>query len=145
MVFNLGFDKKGIDLTNHWIYFPEKKYVFYRVGYYNNILSTDKLSLYIEIGFDKDDVINIEETRSLVLSDLIKAGIVTDHKLIAEHNVVLDPAYVHVKKESITDKELKKSLLKDYGVFSIGRYCDWKYCSIEDNIIEAKSLANELD
>lgn len=145
LVFNFGFDKKGIDLINHWIYFPEKKYIFYRVGYYNNILSTEKLSIYVEIGYDKDDVINIEETRSSVLVDLFKAGILTDHKLIAEHNVILDPAYVHVKKESIIDKEEKKKYLKEFGVFSIGRYGDWKYCSIEDNIIEAKNLSNELE
>lgn len=143
LVFNLGFNKKGDDVTNHWIYFPEKEFIFYRIGYYDNILSTDKMSLYIEIGFAQNEIIDIEKMRKRVLADLKKAGIITDHKLIAEHNVILDPAYVHVKKESIVDKAKKISLLSNYGIFSIGRYGDWKYCSIEDNILEAKKLANQ--
>ena len=56
LVFNLGFDTKGKDVTSHWIYFPESKYCFYRVGFYSNILSTDKMSLYVEIGFKKGDI-----------------------------------------------------------------------------------------
>jgi protoporphyrinogen oxidase len=143
LVFNLGFDKKGNDIINQWIYFPEKEYIFYRIGYYDNILSTNKMSLYVEIGFNKDDEVDTKKTRIRVLSDLKKAGIVTDHKLIAEHNVILDPAYVHVKKDSIADKNIKMEQLSKYGVYSIGRYGDWKYCSIEDNIIEAKNLADQ--
>jgi hypothetical protein len=30
-------------------------------------------------------------------------------------------------------------------IYSIGRYGSWTYCSIEDNIKEAKALANELN
>ena len=30
------------------------------------------------------------------------------------------------------------------GVYSVGRYGGWKYCSIEDNIIEAKQLAEKI-
>ena len=37
LVFNLGFNKKGADKINNWVYFPEKKYSFYRIGYYDNI------------------------------------------------------------------------------------------------------------
>lgn len=144
LVFNFGFDKKGKDKLNHWIYFPEKDYVFYRVGYYDNILTTNKMSLYVEIGFDKDEIIHIKNVREKVLSDLKRAQIITDHILIAEHHIILDPAYVHVKNEANRDKEEKKEHLRKKGVFSIGRYGDWKYCSIEDNIIEAKNLANEI-
>lgn len=51
LVFNLGFDSKGNDQRNSWVYVPEKDYIFYRLGYYDNILGTDKMSLYVEIGF----------------------------------------------------------------------------------------------
>ena len=51
LVFNLGFDSKGDDQRNSWVYVPEKDYIFYRLGYYDNILGTDKMSLYVEIGF----------------------------------------------------------------------------------------------
>jgi hypothetical protein len=32
-------------------------------------------------------------------------------------------------------------MLATRGVYSIGRYGSWTYCSIEDNIVEARDLA----
>jgi len=42
-VFNLGFNK-GTKIKTHWRYFPNDE-VFYRVGFYNNILNQENLSL----------------------------------------------------------------------------------------------------
>ncbi len=144
LVFNLGFDKKGIDKANHWIYFPEKKYCFYRVGFYDNIVYSDRMSLYVELGFKKDDKIDIDKYRAQTLIDLEKAGIINGEKLISYHEVIMDPAYVHINKNSNQDKIEKKIILENSNIYSIGRYGDWKYCSIEDNIIEARDLAFKL-
>ena len=133
LVFNLGFDKKGKDVFNNWIYVPSKDFCFYRVGYYDNIFATKNMSLYVELGFGKNtDVIDVEYYKEKVLDDLKKAGIITDHKLIASHFVIMDPAYVHITKESIRDVEEKKKVLARNNIYSIGRYGSWTYCSIED-------------
>ena len=145
LVFNLGFDKKGKDVFNNWIYVPSKDFCFYRVGYYDNIFATKNMSLYVELGFGKNtDVIDVEYYKEKVLDDLKKAGIITDHKLIASHFVIMDPAYVHITKESIRDVEEKKKVLARNNIYSIGRYGSWTYCSIEDNILEAKALMERL-
>lgn len=144
LVFNLGFDKKGKDVSNHWIYFPEKKYCFYRVGFYDNIIYESRMSLYVELGFSNDVELNIESIKENVLRDLKKAGIVVGEKLISYHTVVMNPAYVHVNNLSEEDKKQKKIELEKHKIYSIGRYGDWKYCSIEDNIIEAKELAEQI-
>ena len=145
LVFNIGFDKKGNDRRNHWIYYPERNYSFYRVGSYDNIVGSDRLSVYVEIGFKEDDIIDQEMEYNLVLNDLKKAGWITDHKVVSSHSVVMDPAYVHITKEMDNDKELQMKSLSDFGIYSIGRYGGWTYCSIEDNIKEAKSLAVQLN
>jgi hypothetical protein len=36
------------------------------------------------------------------------------------------------------------ALLAERDVYSIGRYGGWTYCSIEDNIVEARALAKQL-
>lgn len=145
LVFNLGFDKKGKDVFNNWIYVPSKDFCFYRVGYYDNIFATKNMSLYVELGFGKNtDVIDVEYYKEKVLDDLKKAGIITDHKLIASHFVIMDPAYVNITKESIRDVEEKKKVLARNNIYSIGRYGSWTYCSIEDNILEAKALMERL-
>ncbi len=145
LVFNLGFDKKGPEKQNNWIYFPDRELVFYRVGFYDNIIGQDKTSLYVEIGFDHEARdIDIDQLLERTLSDLRKVGIITDQKLVASHPIMMDPAYVHITQRSEEDKARKKELLKQSDVYSIGRYGSWTYCSLEDNIHEAFSLAKAV-
>lgn len=144
LVFNLGFDSKGTDCINSWVYVPEKDYIFYRLGYYDNIMGTDRMSLYVEIGFPENFELKKEGLYlERVLNDLKKIGVVTNQQLIDYESVLMKPAYVHIsKKSNETVEELKKELSKK-DIYSIGRYGSWTYCSIEDNIIEAKSLAKK--
>lgn len=145
-VFNLGFDSKGPDGV-HWIYYPQRDLCFYRVGFYDNIFATDRMSLYVEIGRkpgERADETTRQATLENVLTDLRRAGVVSQQTLVAHHHIVMDPAYVHITRESIEDVRRHKAALAESGVHSIGRYGSWTYCSIEDNVVEARALAAEL-
>lgn len=147
LVFNLGFDKKG-PRNLHWVYYPDRDVVFYRIGFYDNIFDTDRMSLYVEIGYPSDAVVDdatIETMRQRVLGDLRRVGIVSDHELVSHHSIVLDPAYVHITKDSVAAVTKTKEVLGTRGVYSIGRYGSWTYCSIEDNILEARALAERFN
>lgn len=122
LVFNLGFDKKSTYNNTDWIYFPDKNINFYRAGFYDNILSTDKLSMYIEIGYSKESIIDestINKELSLTLDNLKKCKIIDDtFKLVKYESIIMDPAYVHIDtlhdklvKEIINDLETKKCIL----------------------------------
>jgi protoporphyrinogen oxidase len=139
LIFNLGFDRKG-QKSVHWVYYPAKSTAFYRVGWYDNIFDADRMSLYVEIGFAKDARIDVAATRERVLADLEREGVITSQRLVAEHSVVLDPAYVHVTKRSLAEHKRLAARLQERGVWSIGRYGGWTYCAIEDNIVEARAL-----
>jgi protoporphyrinogen oxidase len=143
LVFNLGFDRKGWDDV-HWVYFPERAYSFYRVGFYDNIFGTDRMSLYVELGYPSEAVIDVDAARAQVLEDLAKAGIIADHQLVSHHTVTLDPAYVHITQQSQALVTRSRAALAARGVHSVGRYGGWTYCSIEDNILEARALAQTL-
>jgi protoporphyrinogen oxidase len=148
LVFNLGFDSKGLSGV-HWIYFPERSFVFYRIGFYDNIFDTERMSIYVEIGYPKDAVLDeqaIASARGQVLVDLRRSGLVTEtQRLVASHSVLLDPAYVHVTQSSIADVASRRRMLAAAGIFSAGRYGSWTYCSIEDNILEANALASDFN
>jgi protoporphyrinogen oxidase len=139
LVFNLGYDAKG-QRDVHWTYYPSGSTVFYRVGWYDNIFDSDRMSLYVEVGFPSDAVIDVATTRARVLADLEREGVVTGQRLVAEHSVVLDPAYVHVTQRSLAEHQRLRGVLAGRGAWSIGRYGGWTYCSIEDNIVEARAL-----
>lgn len=144
LVFNLGFDKPSDDRANHWIYFPEREYVFYRVGFYSNIIPSDRMSLYIEIGLKPETTVDVSAMLNKVLEDLKAASIVSDQQLISWHHVIMNPAYVHVTTSGMQEVKRQKEILSARDVYSIGRYGSWNYSSIEDNMLEALSLAGKL-
>ena len=145
LVFNLGFNKKSKYVKEHWMYIPDKDVNYYRIGFYDNILDSDKLSMYIEIGFDKDEKIDIDKQLKLTLENLLKNGIIDEDTKLEEYvSIVMNPAYVHINGE--TDKKIKE-LQNDWNnkkIYTIGRYGAWTYCSMEDCMIQAKNLANTL-
>ena len=144
LVFNLGFSKKSA-FKEHWIYVPDKAVNYYRIGFYDNILSTDKLSMYVEIGYPKDAAVDTEQQLALTLENLKRCGIVTeDNSLIASSTILMDPAYVHIRRDTeAAIAEMKRSLAVS-GIHTIGRYGGWTYCSMEDCMLEAKELVQAL-
>ena len=142
LVFNVGFDRKAAT-GRHWVYVPDKATSYYRIGYYDNIFDEGRLSLYIELGYPRDATLGADEIETLrrhVLADLAREGVTAGHELVSHHAVVMDPAYVHITRASIAEHARLSRILRANGVYSIGRYGGWTYCSIEDNIVEARAL-----
>jgi protoporphyrinogen oxidase len=139
VVFNIGFDKPSTT-DAHWIYYPGNE-VFYRVGFYNNILSNDKMSIYVEIGMDSKADVDESYLFNKVISDLKKCGVITNQSIVDYQMLILNPAYVHITKESmkIYNDWVEKN--NKNNIYSIGRYGSWTYCSIEDNIIQSKKIS----
>ena len=148
LVFNLGFNKKSSYDKEHWIYIPDKNINFYRIGFYDNILNSNKLSLYIEIGYSKNQKIDEQEIKKqldLTLRNLKKMQVIDDSfELIAYESLIMDPAYVHIDTQNTLQiKNIMQELQND-NIFSIGRYGGWTYCSMEDCMVEAKKLSTKL-
>ncbi len=150
LVFNLGFnDKSPLCTKEHWLYIPSKEVNFYRCGFYNNILGDENLSMYIEIGFSKDDSITkeiINEQLKLTLYNLEKIGIISKNmKLVDYIPIVMDPAYIHINSEVEKNIQNLKVDLSKHNIYTIGRYGSWTYNSMEDCMIDAKKLELYLD
>lgn len=146
LVLNLGFDKKSPNFqSEHWIYYPDKGLNFYRIGFYDNILNADKLNVYVEVGYAKDENINVEEQLALTLEGMKKVGIIDDTMNLVDHSVVImDPAYVHISEKTETLLNQVKSELAQQGIQTTGRYGKWTYCSMEDCMVWAKELYEQL-
>lgn len=146
LVLNLGFDQKSPNYKEeHWIYFPDKELNFYRIGFYDNILNQDKLSVYVEIGFSKDDEIDVEDHLAKTMQGLKQVGIIDDSvKLVDKSVIIMDPAYVHISGS--TDKKVTqlKQELAAQNIFTTGRYGNWTYSSMEDCMVWAKEISQKL-
>ncbi len=156
---NLGIARSNIS-DKHWIYFPEKNFVFYRVGFPMNfspsLVPKGMSSIYTEIAYNSDGKYQIlggryqmpEDKKEIIRRikrDLIKAGILRRNDYILTENV-LDIKNAYVIYDKNREKSLKKicPFLLENNIYSIGRYGGWRYSTMEDAIIEGKKTAERL-
>lgn len=145
LTFNLGFKEKKIP-DFHWTYFPEKKYIFHRVGCYSMVYKNKFSSLFVEVSTNGKNQMNNQIILDKILNQLEELKIIKSKKnLIAYSIIKMKPAYVHVKNNTETSIKNLRTQLKKKDIFLAGRYALWKYNSMEENILESKKISNQIN
>ncbi|MBI3551285.1 MAG: FAD-dependent oxidoreductase [Elusimicrobia bacterium] len=145
---NLGVERPRMS-EKHWIYFPEKKYPFYRVGYSSNfsphLAPRGASSLYIEVSRRCDEKVDLRTLENQVLSGLRSCGILkSSDKLLAKVWMPIRCAYVVYDFARTPAVAAIFKHLGKIGVESIGRYGAWKYSFMEETILDGKRCAERL-
>jgi protoporphyrinogen oxidase len=149
-IFNLNL---GVEKTErsrrHWVYFPAEDLCFFRAGFYHNFSSSltpqDKASLYTEVAYSKERPIDKNNIGQLIKRDLKKVGLLGENDFICAQDIndiqygypIYDEYYAPARGAII------RYLAKN-GVFACGRYGSWSYFSMEDTILNARSVAGAL-
>lgn len=143
LVLNLGFDRGSIDKKTCWAYYPGDE-VFYRVGFYNNIVGTEMLSVYVEIGYKENETIDVDNALQRTLADLERVGVTNGHQLVCYRPYIIDPAYVHITSAGTeyTNHIIKSS--EEKHAYHIGRYARWEYSAMDDSIEQAFALSERI-
>jgi protoporphyrinogen oxidase len=145
---NLGVKRAQIS-DKHWIYFPETKYRFYRVGFPMNF-STHMTppgcsSMYVEIGYRPDESFDEAHAMKDAVSGLLECGILKNEKEIITRNILRIPvAYVTYDQNRTALAKNILSMLDSMQVYSIGRFGGWKYSYMEEAILEGKATAEKI-
>ena len=131
----------------HWIYVPEEKYPFYRVGVYTNAVPAmappGRGSLYVELA--ARDVARVEDVLPDVVSGLVAAGALTsaDDLLFADLRTI-KYAYVVFDHNYYAATETIFKYLAQKNIFPRGRYGSWTYNAMEDCILAGREVAQKL-
>ena len=76
---NIGLDKRDY-LGRHWVYFPERRISFFRVGFFHNfspsLAPEHKSSLYAEVSYSRASPIDKHRIVSRIMSDLKRVNII---------------------------------------------------------------------
>ena len=145
---NLGIDHKD-DSFRHWVYFPEKEFVFFRVGFPHNFSScaapADKSSLYAEVSYSKGTCVDKTGFVSGIKKGLKKAGIIKDgkHILVEDINDIPYGYPIYDKHYSRARQDALGYLAKN-NIIGCGRYGSWRYMSIEDSILDGREMLRYL-
>ncbi len=148
LVVNLGIGRPGVHAA-HWLYFPEKKYVFYRVGFASNfgrVGPDGTSSVYAEVALPQGT--GWKERRALsrrVRRDLILAGILRPgDAVLVEHLQYLPQAYVIFNRDYAAARRTVLEYFAARGIQSIGRWGGWEYSAMEDAVLSGIRAARAL-
>jgi protoporphyrinogen oxidase len=142
---NLGVDRV-LQPDKHWVYFPEKEFVFYRAGFPASFTAAAApegcSSIYLEIAVRPGEAVDRDQLCARAREGLVRAGILTSaDRILTQAIFHIDPAYVVYDRHR---RELVPRLIGELsrrGVHSIGRYGAWHYNSMEDSLAEGRELA----
>ena len=125
----------------HWVYVPEARYPFFRVGVYSNAVASMApegcSSLYVELSQREGPLDTAAVVRGLVEIGAIAAAedvLFTAERQIEYAYVVFDDAHAAATRTIL-------AWLAEVGVRSCGRYGAWVYNSMEDSMMQGREAA----
>lgn len=134
----------GVDL--HWVYVPEEKYPFYRVGCYSHfspkMAPAGKANLYVELSSrQKPDMQKLvpEVTKALIEMQII--GRSEDLRFANLERI--DHAYVVYDHDYVGAVAAIAPFLEQERIISAGRYGGWNYSSMEDALLFGRDAARK--
>lgn len=145
--FNLGVARAHLS-DKHWIYFPEKDFPFYRIGFPNNFTPSaapdGHSSLYGEFAVLNRSQEKIDEQLRAAREATLRLFKLTPAEIAVEKIITIDRAYVIY--DAWRDRHLDTLLreLTHSGIHSIGRYGAWKYSSMQEGLLDGKRIADML-
>lgn len=149
-IFNLNLGLKGDPAPSwHWIYFPERKTKFFRVGFFHNFskfnVPSERSSMYVEVSYSEWSSLDKRNIVSQIMKDLKKIGLLKEEAEI-EARVINDIKYAYpiYDYNYNSSREVILRYLKGHSIYSIGRFGGWRYLSMEDVIKESREFVSFL-
>lgn len=149
---NFGVTTPHVGGDKHWIYFPEAKYPFYRIGFPKNFANTVApagcSSVYVEVAYPGGHLPQGKEEGEVIfrcIDSLRDIGIFkpTDEiKTILPIRIPI--AYVIYDRERTPTTAHLLEYFRLRKVYCAGRYGRWQYSYMEEAIIEGETVANRV-
>lgn len=132
----------------HWLYLPEPKYPFYRVGSASNAVPSlapmGRSSLYVELANDQS--VPDGKVVEALAAFLLEIGTIDDARQLLFAAFRTHPwGYVIFDEHCETARRTILDFYHDHGVHSIGRYGEWTYNSMEDAILAGIQTAKAIN
>jgi protoporphyrinogen oxidase len=119
----------------HWVYVPEAKYPFYRVGCYSNfspaMAPPGKANLYVELA-DRSEP-DLAKILPQVAQGLVEIGLIDVPEAVRFARLRrIDYVYVVFDHAYFASLETIRPFLAQANILSTGRYGGWNYSAMED-------------
>lgn len=154
LVLNVGAKRGHKCPKDHWLYNPDSRSGFHRIGFYSNVDSSflpsssrdkgDRVSIYVErsyMGGDKPNEDEIKIYSHKVIQELQEYGFIGQVE-------VVDPTWIEVAYTwSWPDSKWRQESLRrleENDIFQVGRYGRWQFQGIADSIRDGFVVGSSL-
>ncbi len=146
---NIGYPRRE-EQKAHWIYFPEKQFPFYRMGFWHQVCSANTPSqagaAYVETSFLPQATSRTMQQKKVAAArrkalDFLK---INESEILVEKTLFLHHAYVIYNRWR--QKHLSSLLeqLEQLSIHSVGRYGAWKYSSMQEAVLDGREVALKI-
>ena len=149
--FDIGVKGPGAEASQyHWIYFPEREFVFYRAGSYSAVHADAApagcRSYYVEMSGDPAILLrDMDRLKKDALAGLRKARVLSDKDEILFMELSQIPfAYVIFDHQYEQSRKVLFEFLAKHGIQTGGRWGGWGYGGMEDAMLDGKSAAEAI-
>jgi len=144
---NIGIKRPDI-IDKHWLYFPEKEYIFNRMSFPMNFSKHttpgDKSSVLVEVTH-REDRVDPELIRDRVIEDLTKTGIITERDEIEVcDTATFKYAYVIYDLDHRENVRIIHDYLESVNIVPIGRFGEWEYFNMDKALLSGKNAASRI-
>jgi protoporphyrinogen oxidase len=147
-VVNLNLGVRGpAPRREHWLYVPEERFPFYRVGIPSNHGSLappgcHTLSVEVSVPTGAPVPVDLAERCLVGLSEL---GLLRDRSDVeVTEQIRLDPAYVIFDSARPASVAALRDHYRTCGVLLSGRWAEWKYSTMEDALWDGATVARRV-
>ncbi|MCA9633110.1 MAG: FAD-dependent oxidoreductase [Myxococcales bacterium] len=131
----------------HWVYVPEARYPFYRVGCYSNfspaMAPAGGSCFYVELASREQP--DLEQLLPDVTRGLVQMQLLPNAEALAFARLRrIDHAYVIFDHDYYGALHVIRPFLARRGIISAGRYGGWNYSSMEDALLFGERAVSEL-
>lgn len=144
LVINIGAVRGAKCPQEHWLYIPNSKAGFHRVGFYSNVDASflpassrkaqNRVSIYVERSYPEGQEPSADEVQALcneVIRELQDWGWIQEAEAVDP--TWIDVAYTWSWPGSKYKHEAMKAL-ESGNIYQVGRYARWKFQGIADSI-----------
>lgn len=145
---NLGVARPSVS-ENHWVYYPETQFPFYRLGFPTNLTAAMAPDGYSSISgecshLDRNDQ-EIEARSALGYAAITRLFNLDPTEIVRTHTITIPHAYVifdHWRDMHLSN--ILDQLQATYNINSTGRYGAWKYASMQEALLDGKNAAEKV-
>lgn len=147
---NIGVDRPAVS-DKHWLYFPEKRFVFNRISFPMNFsphtTPKGRSSILVEVthrGSEMDPE-KIENIKRQVREGLIAAGILKESDRLEVFDAYgFKYAYVIYDLNHKHNVDKIHKFLKQRNIIPTGRFGEWGYLNMDKAILSGRNAAAEI-